>query len=92
MVIHKTDRDWVYESGGSGGGVAVSKDGGKNRQKQNLDRSYGWPVREMASIRKYGMYRLHPSLSFPVLFRLPTSMDKPMHPAIDNVEIIPGNG
>ncbi len=45
MVFHKTDRDWVYESGGRGGGAAVSKDGGKNwqKQKQNLDRSYGWP-------------------------------------------------
>jgi hypothetical protein len=44
MVFHETDGDWVHDSGGSGGGAAVSKDGGKNwqKQKQNLDRSYGW--------------------------------------------------
>jgi len=44
MTFHATSGDWVYESGGSGGGVAVSRDGGDTwRQlKEGLDRSYGW--------------------------------------------------
>ena len=44
MAFHETDGNWVYEAGGSGGGAAVSKDGGKSwqQEKKNLDRSYGW--------------------------------------------------
>ena len=44
MTFHATDGGWIYEAGGSGGGVAVSRDGGLNWRQTNdgLDKSYGW--------------------------------------------------
>ena len=46
LMFHPTDGNWVYEGGGSGGGVAVSQDAGKTWQqpKGGLDRHYGWAV------------------------------------------------
>ena len=44
ILFHPTSGDWVYEAGGTGAGVAVSRDGGKTWQqpKAGLDRHYGW--------------------------------------------------
>jgi photosystem II stability/assembly factor-like uncharacterized protein len=44
MSFNAINGDWVYEAGGSGGGVAVSRDGGVTWRQSNdgLDRSYGW--------------------------------------------------
>lgn len=42
--FHSSDGEWVYEAGGTGGGVSFSRDGGKSwtKRKQGLDRNYGW--------------------------------------------------
>jgi hypothetical protein len=44
LKFHATDGNWVYEAGGSGGGVSVSRDGGQTwrKLKAGLDRHYGW--------------------------------------------------
>ncbi|MFN2188136.1 MAG: WD40/YVTN/BNR-like repeat-containing protein, partial [Candidatus Promineifilaceae bacterium] len=44
MTFHSVNGDWIYESGGSGGGVSVSRDGGRTWRQANegLDRNYGW--------------------------------------------------
>lgn len=44
MTFHHSDGRWVYEAGGSGGGAAVSRDGGASwtKRTQGLDRGYGW--------------------------------------------------
>jgi hypothetical protein len=44
ITFHPTNGDWVYEAGGSGTGVAFSRDGGESWQqpKAGLDRHYGW--------------------------------------------------
>ena len=46
ILFHPTSGDWVYEAGGTGAGVAVSRDAGKTWQqpKAGLDRHYGWAV------------------------------------------------
>jgi hypothetical protein len=44
VKFHHSDGGWVYESGGSGGGVSFSRDGGLtwSKRKSGLDRNYGW--------------------------------------------------
>jgi photosystem II stability/assembly factor-like uncharacterized protein len=44
MTFHHSDGHWVYEAGGTGGGVSLSRDGGVtwNKRKDGLDRNYGW--------------------------------------------------
>jgi hypothetical protein len=44
LVSHPTSKDWVYEAGGTGAGVAVSHDAGTTwkQHKAGLDRHYGW--------------------------------------------------
>ncbi|UCC61682.1 MAG: hypothetical protein JSV36_12860 [Anaerolineae bacterium] len=44
LTFHATNGDWVYEAGGTGGGAAVSRDGGEtwHKAKVGLDRRYGW--------------------------------------------------
>jgi photosystem II stability/assembly factor-like uncharacterized protein len=46
ITFHATNGDWVYEAGGSGGGAAISRDGGQewHQPKAGLDRHYGWAV------------------------------------------------
>lgn len=46
LTFHATHGDWVYEGGGTGAGVAVSRDAGTTwtQPKQGLDRHYGWAV------------------------------------------------
>ena len=46
MTFHSRNGDWVYEGGGTGGGVSVSRDGGLTwrKRKAGLDRHYGWAV------------------------------------------------
>ena len=46
LVFHPTRGEWVYEGGGTGGGHAFSRDGGRTwaRTKEGLDRHYGWAV------------------------------------------------
>lgn len=43
LKFHFTTANWVYQAGGSGGGVAVSRDGGRTfqRNRQGLAKSYG---------------------------------------------------
>ena len=44
LISHPSDREWVYEAGGTGAGVALSRDAGRTwtQQKSGLDRHYGW--------------------------------------------------
>jgi hypothetical protein len=44
MAFHATNGDWVYEVGGSGAGVSVSRDSGRTwkQSRAGLDRHYGW--------------------------------------------------
>ena len=44
LTFHATNGDWVYETGGTGGGVAVSRDAGDTwrQPRAGLDRHYGW--------------------------------------------------
>lgn len=46
LVTHASNGDWAYEAGGTGGGAAVSRDGGQTwqRPKDGVDRPYGWSV------------------------------------------------
>lgn len=44
LTFHVSDGDWVYEVGGSGAGVSISRDAGVTwtQPKDGLDRHYGW--------------------------------------------------
>jgi photosystem II stability/assembly factor-like uncharacterized protein len=46
LTFHATHGDWVYEGGGTGAGVSVSRDAGASwiQPKEGLDRHYGWAV------------------------------------------------
>jgi hypothetical protein len=46
LTFHVTHGNWVYEGGGSGAGVSVSRDAGAAwmQPKEGLDRRYGWAV------------------------------------------------
>ena len=46
LTFHATHGDWVYEGGGTGAGVSVSRDAGATwiQPKEGLDRHYGWAV------------------------------------------------
>ena len=46
LTFHVTHGDWVYEGGGTGAGVSVSRDGGATwkQPREGLDRHYGWAV------------------------------------------------
>ncbi len=46
ICFHAGDGNWVFEAGGTGGGAAFSRDGGRSWTKagQGLDRRYGWAV------------------------------------------------
>jgi len=46
LTFHVTHGDWVYEGGGTGAGVSISRDAGATwtQPKQGLDRHYGWAV------------------------------------------------
>jgi hypothetical protein len=46
LAFHRTAGDWIYEAGGTGRGVAVSRDAGERwrQPKDGLDRHYGWAV------------------------------------------------
>jgi len=44
MTFHAKNGDWIYEAGGTGAGVSVSRDSGRTwrQSKTGLDRNYGW--------------------------------------------------
>jgi photosystem II stability/assembly factor-like uncharacterized protein len=44
LTFHVSNGDWVYEVGGSGAGVSVSRDAGATwtQPRDGLDRHYGW--------------------------------------------------
>jgi photosystem II stability/assembly factor-like uncharacterized protein len=46
LTFHVTNGNWVYEGGGTGAGVSVSRDAGATwtQPKEGLDRHYGWAV------------------------------------------------
>lgn len=46
LCSHLQDGNWVYEAGGTGGGAAFSRDGGRTwtNAGKGLDRHYGWAV------------------------------------------------
>jgi photosystem II stability/assembly factor-like uncharacterized protein len=46
LTFHASRGDWLYEAGGTGGGVAFSRDGGRTwaRPEEGLDRHYAWAV------------------------------------------------
>jgi photosystem II stability/assembly factor-like uncharacterized protein len=46
LTFHATNGDWIYEGGGTGAGVSVSRDAGATwrQPREGLDRHYGWAV------------------------------------------------
>src|SRR5260370_25624794 len=46
LTFHVTNGDWIYEGGGSGAGVSVSRNAGAtwSQPREGLDRDYGWAV------------------------------------------------
>ncbi len=46
LTFHVTNGDWIYEGGGTGAGVSVSRDAGAawTQPREGLDRHYGWAV------------------------------------------------
>ena len=46
LAWHAVDGNWVYEGGGSGGGAAFSRDGGRTWTEagKSMERHYGWAV------------------------------------------------
>lgn len=44
LTFHSGSGEWVYEAGGSGNGMAYSRDGGRSwhQPREGLDRHYGW--------------------------------------------------
>lgn len=46
LTFHSIRGRWAYEAGGSGGGAAISRDGGRSwiRASAGLDRHHGWAV------------------------------------------------
>jgi len=46
LTFHVTNGDWIYEGGGSGAGVSVSRDAGATwtQPGEGLDRHYGWAI------------------------------------------------
>lgn len=44
LAFHASDGNWIYEAGGTGAGVAFSRDAGEHwtQPAQGLDRHYGW--------------------------------------------------
>jgi len=46
LTFHATNGDWVYEGGGTGAGVSISRDAGATwiQPVEGLDRHYGWAV------------------------------------------------
>ena len=46
IMFHLSDGNWIYESGGTGAGAAVSGDAGATwtQPRDGLDRHYGWAV------------------------------------------------
>jgi photosystem II stability/assembly factor-like uncharacterized protein len=46
LTFHVMHGDWVYEAGGTGAGVSISRDAGATwmQPKDGLDRHYGWAV------------------------------------------------
>lgn len=46
LLSHPSHRGWVYEGGGTGAGVSVSRDAGSTwaQPRAGLDRHYGWAV------------------------------------------------
>jgi hypothetical protein len=46
LTFHATSGEWVYEGGGTGAGVSVSRDAGTSwiQPGEGLDRHYGWAV------------------------------------------------
>ena len=46
LTFHATNGNWVYECGGTGAGVSVSRDAGATwtQPREGLDRHYGWAV------------------------------------------------
>lgn len=46
LMFHQHDGNWVYEAGGSGGGVSFSRDAGLSwsKNRKGLDRPYGWAI------------------------------------------------
>jgi hypothetical protein len=46
LAFHSSMGDWVYEGGGTGAGVSISRDAGASwrQPRGGLDRNYGWAV------------------------------------------------
>jgi len=46
LTFHVAHGDWIYEGGGTGAGVSVSRNAGTtwSQPKEGLDRHYGWAV------------------------------------------------
>jgi hypothetical protein len=46
LTFHATNGDWIYEGGGTGAGVSVSRNAGATwiQPWEGLDRHYGWAV------------------------------------------------
>jgi hypothetical protein len=64
LAFHATNGDWIYEAGGTGTGVAVSRDAGEHwrQPKDGLDRHYGWALASDPAQPESGTPRCLPAL------------------------------
>jgi photosystem II stability/assembly factor-like uncharacterized protein len=63
ITFHPTQANWAYEAGGTGAGVAISRDGGNTWQqtKNGLDRHYGWACAADPAQPEVGYVSISPS-------------------------------
>ncbi len=73
LFFHPRDGDWVYEAGGTGGGVAFSRDGGITwmQPKAGLDRHYGWACAADPARPEVWYASLAPTFVFPHFGKYP---------------------
>jgi photosystem II stability/assembly factor-like uncharacterized protein len=73
LAFHATNGNWAYEAGGTGQGVAVSRDGGITwtQPKIGLDRHYGWACASDPERPEVWYASVAPTFIFPHLNKFP---------------------
>jgi hypothetical protein len=73
LAFHASDGNWVYEAGGSGAGVAVSRDAGVTwtQPKTGLDRHYGWTCAADPARPEVWYVSVAPTFVFPHFNKFP---------------------
>jgi hypothetical protein len=73
LAFHTKDGNWVYQAGGSGAGVAVSRDAGVTwmQPKAGLDRHYGWTCAADLARPEVWYVSVAPTFVFPHFNKFP---------------------